>query len=78
MKYNINTTVRYIDNEEECDYPVGTIGIIKEVDYDSECEDNWTIKILFNGREEPTWHYPWEVESIPIRVSRTKELPCQS
>lgn len=74
MKYHINTTVKYIDNEEECDYPVGTIGIIKEVDYDSECEDDWLIRVLFNGTEELTWHYLWEVKPVSTRISHTKEL----
>ena len=74
MKYKVGMRVRYIDNELEGDYPVGTIGIVQDVDYGSECEYNWLIKVQFNSREGFTWHYLWEVESIPTKISRTKEL----
>lgn len=70
MKLQIGKKVRYIDNGSECDYPVGTIGVVLDIDYNLEFDS--TVLVLFGT--EQSWHYEWELEPIPSRISYAKAL----
>ena len=72
MLHKIGTPVMYIDDFDECDYPVGTLGVIVTTDYESP---PYTALIDFRY-SNPTWHCLSEVAPIS-KISKPKDLPCQ-